>query len=112
MNCETCTVLKEALDYERARNKELIETLTELVKPTPIVQPTSQTTNTVFRPIGMTLTRRRAELERADRAAQEAKKGPHAARPDSELIQVATIAQLEAELKVVETSPEEERREA
>jgi len=97
--CKTCKVLQEALEYERERNKELIETITALVKPAPIIQQTINP-QAINKPIGLTFTRRRAELEKADRARAEAEKSPHKAIPDKELVKTKTVEQLEQELGV------------
>lgn len=95
--CETCQVLKEALDYERARTKELIDTLTAILKPAPQVQEIKNnlTAGRIASPAGMTFTRRRAELEKADRARLEAEK--HAAKPDKK---IEEIEKLERELDI------------
>lgn len=119
-DCKTCSVLKESLEFERARNKELLETLTALLKPAPIQQVTNNTQVTA-RPVGLTFSRRRAELEKADRLRTEALSSPHAAKPNtsntetipelSELIKETegqkTVEQLEAELGVTIADSEE-----
>lgn len=99
--CKTCKVLQETLEFERARNKELTETLTSLIKPQPIIQ-TNTTLQPVRRPTGITFSRRRKELETQDRLRIEAENSPLRARPDSE-----AIKKLEHELGVVDSEEKE-----
>lgn len=80
--CGVCSVLKEQLDYERAQNKELIETITTLLKPAPVIQQAQGEPRPVVHR-GVTWTRRRRELETADRLKAEADR--KAAKPDSEV---------------------------
>lgn len=92
--CKCCKLLQEQLDYERDRNREMLETLTSLLKPQVIIQPESE-----FKPITPHFTRwsrRRAELERLEREKiQINKTSPVVANPDSE-----EINKLEEELGV------------
>lgn len=83
--CETCEVLKEALEFERNRTKELVETLTAIIKPQPIIQ-TITNPSRVVSPAGMTFTRRRAELEKADRIKKDAEN--KAAKPDESILKL------------------------
>lgn len=106
--CKTCLVLEEQLDYERASNKELLDTLTSLLKPVPIVQQSSTTPVPVSRQ-GMLWSRRRIELEKQDRENARIKVGsPVIGRPDTETAkpveQPKTIDELETELGVSEGS--------
>lgn len=106
--CKTCLVLEEQLDYERASNKELLDTLTSLLKPVPIIQQSSTTPVPVSRQ-GMLWSRRRIELEKQDRESARIKVGsPVIGRPDIETAkpveQPKTIDELETELGVSEGS--------
>ena len=121
--CKTCAVLKEQLEYEKAVNKEMLETLTSLLKPVPIInQPVGEP-----RPVsqrGKIWSRRKIELEKADKARATAPPSQHEAKPDDAVPQQTiikpiridegrkTIDQLELELGVVDSEhidkPEEQ----
>lgn len=106
--CSTCKVLQEALEFERERNKELLETVMSIIKPAPLVEEHRVTPSAVPRQVGLTFTRRRAELEKQDKLRTEALNSPHAAKPDSELASTQkTVSQLEAELGVVDSEKKE-----
>jgi hypothetical protein len=105
--CKTCQALKEQLDYERAVNREMLETLTSLLKPVPIIQSSTQTPQQIG-PKGILWSRRRAELEKQDRERMRVQaNSPVIGKPDAETEAVKTteaINQLEFELGVVEAS--------
>lgn len=92
--CETCEVLRVQLDYERANNRQLINSL--IAQVTPEKSVIAQTTNTPVN-IGPTPWRVRQQmLEEEDRAAAKIKR-------DKELEQQAnklTTAELEKELGI------------
>ncbi|HEY3526160.1 MAG TPA: hypothetical protein VGK47_08185 [Nitrososphaeraceae archaeon] len=97
--------MREQLNYERLQNKELIETITSLVKPAPvnIIKSDGQQPQAI--PRGMTFSRRRGIIEAADRIqAARIKTSPVAAKPDNELKAdpkiVEQIAKLEKELEL------------
>ena len=108
--CRSCRVLQEQLEYERSQNKEMLETLTSLLKPAPITL--SSTASTPVGPKGMLWSRRRAELERQDRESIRVKtSSPVIGRPDKDISEptaepIKTIDQLEFELGVVEVGEE------
>ena len=101
--CKTCVALQEQIEYERAVNKEMLETLTSLLKPVPIIQQQSQAPRTAG-PQGVLWSRRRAELEKQDRERMKVQvNSPVVGKPDSEMPKIEerkTIDQLELELGV------------
>lgn len=108
--CKTCEVLKEQLVYERAQNQEMLETLTSLLKPVPIIHTTGEGTQPI-KPSGKMWSRRRQELERMDKEKAKAMQSPLAAKPDIEVKPPEvvidntrkTVSQLELELGVVDS---------
>jgi len=98
--CETCEVLKKCLEFEQERSRELLDTLTSIMKPkeipAPIVNPMR-----VASPAGMTFTRRRAELEKADRIKKEAEK--QAAKPDESILKLEEELGIPAKDSVLNT---------
>src|SRR5574338_201965 len=97
--CEVCEVLKEQLNYERDRNKELLETLTSLLKPQTII--TSAAEPKPITPKAVRWSRRRAELEKLDaETARINHTSPVIGSPDK-------IEDLEAELDIQSERSEE-----
>lgn len=108
--CKTCAALQEQLEYERSINKEMLETITSLLKPQPVIQQQIPEPRPIG-PRGVLWSRRRAELERQDRERIKAERSPFAAKSDKEVKppepeepKQKTIEQLELELGVTETS--------
>jgi len=106
--CRSCELLSEQLEYERAQNKEMLETLTSLLKPVPIINQIQE--SRPLSPRGITFTKRRAELEKQDREkARIEKTSPYIAKPDNEVKKdepkttTKTVEQLEMELGVVDS---------
>lgn len=115
--CACCKVLHDALDYERLVNKDLVDTITSLVKPAPVVQYQQETrVPPVNKPILWTA--RRQQLEEQERQkAQTLRTSNLVAKPDPEVQHEVinevppvgfdsvknskTIDELEAELGVV-----------
>lgn len=95
---ESISVLKEQLLYERARNKELTETLLNIIHPKVVesapveINPIQQTT--------LTFSRKRAMLEAKDREEARIKKlSTNLGKPDDSL---KSVENLEAELGIEE----------
>jgi hypothetical protein len=105
---EVVTILREQLEYERAVNQELVETLTSIVNPNRISSPNNgvETAPIANLRAGM-WGKRRAALELKDRlkALTEAN-SPNLGKPDKEIKKDETIDKLEEELGL-ETKQEE-----
>jgi hypothetical protein len=105
---EVVTILREQLEYERAVNQELVETLTSIVNPNRISSPNNgvETAPIANLRAGM-WGKRRAALELKDRLkAQTEANSPNLGKPDKEIKKDETIDKLEEELGL-ETKQEE-----
>ncbi len=103
LECKTCIALREQIAYLQTQNKELLETLTALIKPAPIVIADSNNAEAV-KPLNMNgrFTRVRAELEKRDREQALTRSSKSIARPDvaQNPIVDESIEKLESELGV------------
>jgi len=94
------------LEYERANNREMLSTLTSLLKPIPIIQQSSTSPVPVSRQ-GMLWSRRRIELEKLDREnARIRVSSPVIGKSDTETKPeiTRTIDELESELGISEAT--------
>lgn len=99
--CETCKVLKEQIAFERSRNQELIETITEIVAPKR--QEVTQSVPRLQVPSALAVmpSKVRARLEAVDRAAARvAATSPHLGKPDLANTGKKQIDELEKELGI------------
>jgi len=81
--CKGCDVLRVQLEIKNAENKELLSTLLILVKPQVIEQLPKELQHIPTNPAAMTFSRRRVELEKAERTkAHIVKTSPFLAKPD------------------------------
>lgn len=95
--CKTCEVLKQQLTLVNNEKKELLDTITSLIKPKINYEKAAEN----FAPITpniMTLSRRRRILEENSKLAAQTKDSPLAAKPD-------TIEDLEQELGITVEGP-------
>lgn len=99
-NCKTCEELRKQIDYEREVNKDLVQTIKEIVTPKqPVIQQNVVDPENV-RKAGVSWNKRRAELERnAMQAAMILRTSNHIAKPD---MKVQTVEELEKELGITE----------
>lgn len=99
--CRACQILEQQLAHERLINKELIDTITSLIKPKEITQTVREAPNVLIqRPTVGSLSRRRAEYERVDRLrAQQAHGIVQPAKSDEE-IKASSTEELESELGI------------
>jgi hypothetical protein len=107
--CHTCIVLKEQLDYERSRNKEVTEVLLEILRPKQVNIENKNLTLQPFTPNAGVFSRRRAELEKADREqAKILRTSKVVAKPNELKLETekekkaqVSITELESELGIV-----------
>lgn len=98
-NCKTCEELRKQIDYEREVNKDLVQTLKEIVAPKQVINQVTVDPENV-RKQGISWNKRRAELERnAMQAAMIMRTSNHIAKPD---MKVQTVEELEKELGITE----------
>lgn len=70
--CPSCETLKKQLEYTREQNKELTETLLNLVKPTIVAQPVeTKVIAALNQGSGASFARRRGILEEAHKVKRE-----------------------------------------
>lgn len=122
--CETCALLKDSLDYERlkstelleferSRNRELTNAITELIKPVRVESTdTSNLRPILSRHTPFSARRNQLERESANRAEQIRKDSPLAAKADNTnedrslrmpiTAMAQTVEELEAELSIEE----------
>lgn len=107
--CKGCEVLRTQLQISNDENRELITTILQLVKPQIIEQPSKQLQHIPTNPAALTFSRRRAELENAERVKNQiVKSSPFLAKPD-DVISNSTVGagksanELERELGIEET---------
>jgi hypothetical protein len=108
--CRSCQILKEQLIFTNERNKELEQTLVNIVRPTPPVIASANVGSPALMPTVATFSRRRAILEQRDReAAQTLKNSPFVAKPDSpkDTSVQEKISELEKELNIEEPAQQE-----
>ncbi len=98
--CRTCLVLEEQLRIANEEKREMLQTITSLVKPKIIVNEEKQVKPFEFVRQPMTMTARRAQLEARDRQIAADNARQQAAKPDNELNPLTE--QLEKELGVSE----------
>jgi hypothetical protein len=99
--CKICKALELQLEYERKVNQDLIETLSALLKPAPVIeQVIVNEQNPPVESKFQTWAKRRAALEAADRQAYEVMKNSKiAAKSDKELeASKETVEELEKEV--------------
>lgn len=98
--CKSCETLKTQLEFERANNKELTDTLLSIVRPKVYEAPPVE-----MQPLANTaglFSRRRAVLEERDRlAAKTLVESKNIGKPDN-LKDIEPIAKLEEELGITE----------
>ena len=96
-DCKSCETLKQQLDYSNKQNKELMDNLLNLTKPTVIVpQPEVKFLDQIPK-VGATFTRRRGILEDMHRKTREVlQTSPHVASPDGMSVKNITPASIEA----------------
>ena len=101
-DCKSCEVLKEQLKYLQEQNRELNQSIMELIKPKVIVPPEPVILNPTKKQSG-TWSRRRAVLEEATRRESEIlRSSPFLARPDGMRLTPRTVTELEEQLGVEE----------
>lgn len=103
--CKSCETLKEQLEYERANNKEYVQTLLNLINPKVVEKPPIE-----LEPINQSaglFSRRRAVLEARDREEARIKsQSKNLGRPDN--TNSLEVSKLENELGIV---PQENQKE-
>lgn len=81
--CKSCETLKQQLEYERANNKELTQTLLSILKPAVSIPDTPATE---LKPLVLSagnFSKRRAALEQRDRIEAQILSQRRVAQPDS-----------------------------
>jgi hypothetical protein len=68
-SCKSCETLKQQLEYANMNNKQLTETLLNLIEPKIIAQPAAELK--LASPVAKTFARRKAELENAERTKKD-----------------------------------------
>lgn len=105
--CRGCEVLRQQLLIANEEKKELTQTLLNLIKPKVFEQPSKEIPNLVTSMPAMTFSRKRTELEKAEKERTRiVKTSPFLARPDEVMKSGAlgsasqAIEDLERELKL------------
>jgi hypothetical protein len=98
--CKSCETLKEQLDYERSNNKQLQETLIQILKPT-MQEAVPVEVNPVIN-TGTLFSRRRSMLEAQERHAAQVAASSKNLGKSNDPIEAAKVEKLERELGIAE----------
>lgn len=101
--CKSCETLKLQLKLANEEKERLTETLLGLIQPKLFEAPPQEIQN--FKPVALTWSRRKAELEMQDRIKASAMNSPYRAKPDDTLNKInenkpQTVEEIEKELGV------------
>lgn len=100
--CRTCDELRKQIEYEREVNRDLVNTIKEIVVPKQTIINQTIVDPEELKKKGVSWNRRRAELERnAAQAAMITRNSQHIAKPDIAK-PVQSVEELEKELGITE----------